>query len=77
MTHDADTVICSARGCHQQAVWMLEWRNPRLHSVDRRKHWATCDSHKDSLSGFLTSRNFPCRILTMDEYIARATETTC
>lgn len=56
---------------------MLEWRNPRLHSVDRRKHWATCDSHKDSLSGFLTSRNFPCRILTMDEYIARATETTC
>ncbi|SDD68510.1 hypothetical protein [Glycomyces harbinensis] len=60
MTSDADTPICSARGCRREAAWMLLWRNPRLHSVDRVKRWAACDEHLTTLRGFLTARGFPC-----------------
>ncbi|WP_211240468.1 hypothetical protein [Haloglycomyces albus] len=76
MTHEVELPVCSARGCRQNAKWMLEWRNPRLHSVDRRKYWAACDTHEDSLRGFLTSRSFPCRTITLEEYFELNAEST-
>jgi hypothetical protein len=53
-----DPVICSAKGCHQPAVWALLWNNPKLHTPDRRKTWLACDQHKQPLSDFLAARNF-------------------
>ncbi|MEU6861640.1 hypothetical protein AB0B28_22530 [Glycomyces sp. NPDC046736] len=60
MTSEADTPTCSARGCREAAAWMLLWRNPRLHTPDRVKRWAACETHLESLRSFLTDRGFPC-----------------
>ena len=50
--------ICSAKGCRAHAVWVLAWNNPKLHTYDRRKGWATCDEHRDRLAQFLEFRGF-------------------
>ncbi|HYU84381.1 MAG TPA: hypothetical protein VEK80_06210 [Kribbellaceae bacterium] len=55
---DAETAVCSARGCSRPATWQLLWNNPRLHTPDRRKVWTACDEHKESLSDFLARRSF-------------------
>jgi len=49
---------CSAKGCRQAAVWVLRWNNPRIHPPERRKTWAACDEHRESLGEFLTARGF-------------------
>ncbi|MCW2569396.1 MAG: hypothetical protein JWN54_3493 [Mycobacterium sp.] len=53
-----EAAVCSARGCHEAARWVLAWNNPRLHTPDRRKTWAACDVHRETLSDFLTARGF-------------------
>lgn len=53
-----DPDICSARGCQAAAAWELQWNNPKLHTPDRRKVWLACDEHRQSLSDFLTARQF-------------------
>ena len=50
--------ICSAKGCRAEATWVLAWNNPKLHTPDRRKTWAACDTHRESLAQFLTVRGF-------------------
>ncbi|MCH7230030.1 hypothetical protein L0U85_04025 [Glycomyces sp. L485] len=67
MTLQAETPVCSSRGCRRTASWMLQWRNPRLHSADRIKQWAACDEHLATLRGFLTSRGFPCETVKLDD----------
>jgi len=37
---------------------VLAWNNPKLHTPDRRKTWAACDTHRESLAQFLTARGF-------------------
>jgi hypothetical protein len=49
---------CSARGCRRAATFDLAWNNPKIHPVERRKHWLACDDHRDSLSSFLAARSF-------------------
>lgn len=49
---------CSAKDCRKPAVWALQWNNPKLHTPDRRKVWLACDDHRESLSNFLSARNF-------------------
>jgi hypothetical protein len=51
-------MLCSARGCQEQAAWALRWNNPRIHQPDRRKVWLACDAHREYLSDFLTARGF-------------------
>ena len=51
-------VICSARDCRDPAVWALQWNNPKLHPPERRKTWAACDLHRESLADFLGRRGF-------------------
>jgi hypothetical protein len=51
-------VICSARDCRSPAVWALRWNNPKLHPPERRKTWAACDLHRESLADFLGRRGF-------------------
>lgn len=57
-TMDPDRDICSAKGCQADAVWDLQWNNPKIHTPDRRKSWLACDEHRASLSDFLGARGF-------------------
>ena len=52
------TLLCSAKGCRQSAVWGLRWNNPKLHTPDRRKTWLACADHREQLEAFLTVRGF-------------------
>ncbi|NYG55817.1 hypothetical protein [Nocardioides perillae] len=52
------TPTCSARDCRADAVWALQWNNPRLHPPERRKTWLACETHRDSLGDFLGARGF-------------------
>lgn len=54
----ADELVCSAKGCREQATWGLRWNNPRLHEPDRRKVWLACDEHRGHLEHFLGARGF-------------------
>lgn len=57
-----ETPVCSAKGCRQDAVWVLVWNNPRLHTPGREKTWVACDDHRASLSEFLDRRSFLRRV---------------
>lgn len=50
--------LCSAKGCQEPASWQVQWNNPKIHTPDRRKIWLACDTHKGSLSEFLSKRGF-------------------
>ncbi|TWE12708.1 hypothetical protein [Rudaeicoccus suwonensis] len=60
-------LVCSAKDCGQRAVHGLVWRNPRIHTDDRRKIWLACDAHRESLSQFLSMRGFPLTVVGVDE----------
>jgi len=53
-----EPLVCSAKGCRAPAVWALAWNNPKLHEPDRRKTWLACEAHRESLSAFLSARDF-------------------
>jgi hypothetical protein len=53
-----DRLLCSARGCRADAVWVLRWNNPRLHAPERRKTWLACEEHREELERFLGLRGF-------------------
>lgn len=55
---DEAALTCSAKSCTTDAVWALQWNNPKLHTPDRRKVWLACDEHRTSLGDFLSSRQF-------------------
>jgi hypothetical protein len=57
---------CSRAGCRDDARWQVIWRNPRIHSADRRKIWAACDAHVDYLHDYLAARDFPVEALPLD-----------
>lgn len=52
------TAVCSARDCTIEAVWGLEWNNPKLHTPERRKVWLACEEHRVTLGDFLGARSF-------------------
>ncbi|KAA9135091.1 hypothetical protein F6J84_07375 [Microbacterium caowuchunii] len=58
---------CSRAGCRDGAAWRIEWRNPRIHTPERRKTWVACDAHVDYLRGFLTSRSFPIDVSPLSD----------
>lgn len=59
--------LCSARGCRREAVWAIEWRNPRIHGEERRKVWTACEEHLDHLREFLAARSFPLEVGLLSE----------
>ncbi|HEX5729812.1 hypothetical protein [Microbacterium sp.] len=66
MSTAADTPSdCSRAGCRAAAVWRIEWRNPKIHPVDRRKVWVACDAHRDFLRDYLAARDFPVSVSTL------------
>ena len=50
---------CSRAGCRADATAQVNWRNHKIHGIDRVKVWAACAEHVDFLSEFLRSRDFP------------------
>ena len=57
-TAEEEPAICSAKGCQAPAAHELGWNNPKLHTPDRRKVWLAWEEHRQSLSDFLSARNF-------------------
>lgn len=53
---------CSRAGCRADAQWLVVWRNPRIHTPDRRKTWAACDDHVAFLRDYLAVRDFPVAV---------------
>lgn len=56
MTTQGAPLLCSAKGCRAEAVWSLQWNNPRLHPPGRRKSWLACAEHRTTLGEFLSAR---------------------
>jgi hypothetical protein len=56
---DVETPVCSRAGCRIEATTTVNWRNPRIHSLDRVKVWLACDEHADYLRDYLAARDFP------------------
>lgn len=42
------------------------WRNPRIHSPDRRKIWTACDDHVGFLRDYLATRGFPVEVVAFE-----------
>jgi hypothetical protein len=63
-----ETPICSAKGCRVDAVWVLAWNNPKLHTPERRKTWLACEEHREHLSQFLGVRGFLRDVVPLAEW---------
>ena len=63
----SELLVCSAKGCQEQAVWALVWNNPKLHTPDRRKSWLACDEHRQQLADFLGARRFLLEVVPADQ----------
>ncbi|MGN8048667.1 hypothetical protein ACTJKO_03185 [Curtobacterium sp. 22159] len=70
-TEPGSTPVCSRAGCVATASWRVNWRNPRIHAIDRVKIWAACEEHRDFLADYLRSRSFPVRVTGMHEDVDR------
>jgi len=66
--------ICSRAGCAEDAVWNVNWRNPKIHGVDRVKVWLACDEHREYLSEYLAARDFPVQVTPLAEKVARVAD---
>lgn len=58
MMSNDDRLICSARGCADDAELAIIWNNPKIHTPDRRKTWLACQTHEPTLRSFLSARGF-------------------
>lgn len=56
------TAVCSRAGCRAPASWRIDWRNPRIHSGERRKTWVACAEHVAYLREYLAARAFPLEV---------------
>lgn len=65
-TETTERLECSRAACRERARWAIHWRNPKIHSVDRRKTWLACDAHLDTLREFLAARSFPLAVETIE-----------
>ena len=59
--------VCSAKGCRRTAAHAVVWRNPKLHSAQRRKVWLACDEHRQSLADFLALRGFLIEVVGVSQ----------
>lgn len=64
---------CSRAGCKDEAIWALLWRNPKVHTEDRRKTWLACTEHLEYLRGFLEARSFLLEVVLLDDFTAEQT----
>lgn len=55
-------VQCARADCRNAATHHIVWRNPRIHTAERRKIWPACDDHVGFLSEYLRARDFPVEV---------------
>ncbi|WP_240614975.1 hypothetical protein [Arthrobacter ruber] len=48
--------VCSRKGCRRTADRQLLWNNPRIHTPERRKAWASCPDHVAWFEEYLRDR---------------------
>lgn len=58
---------CSRAGCRRDATAAIVWRNPRIHTGEKRKTWLACDEHVDVLREFLAARAFPLEVQALPD----------
>lgn len=58
----SERLICSAKGCQQDARYSVVWNNPKVHTPDREKTWLACEDHREFLSRFVDKRGFLLRV---------------
>ncbi|MEV4230923.1 hypothetical protein AB0J81_28305 [Streptomyces bobili] len=63
-----ETPVCSAKSCRSDAVWVLAWNNPKIHTPERRKTWLACEEHREHLSQFLGVRGFLKDVVLLTEW---------
>lgn len=66
--------ICSRAGCTADAVWNVNWRNPKIHGPERVKVWLACDEHREYLSEYLSTRDFPVQVTPLAETVDRVAD---
>ncbi|WP_411698366.1 hypothetical protein [Conyzicola sp.] len=66
-----DELRCSRSGCRSEAVWNVNWRNPRIHPIDRVKVWLACDEHSEYLRDYLDTRGFPVAVTPLGVAVER------
>jgi hypothetical protein len=62
-------VQCSRAGCSEIATFGVNWRNPKIHGIERVKVWSACDEHVDYLREFLLARDFPVVVTSAGETV--------
>ncbi|MEX1077628.1 MAG: hypothetical protein WED09_00780 [Homoserinimonas sp.] len=63
--------VCSRAGCTDDASWNVNWRNPRIHGPERVKVWLACDAHREYLSEYLATRDFPVQVTALSVRLDR------
>lgn len=69
-----DELRCSRAGCRSDAAWNVNWRNPRIHTIDRVKVWLACDEHSEYLRDYLDTRGFPVVLTPLGVTVERVGE---
>ena len=67
---------CSRAGCTVDALWAVNWRNPRIHGPERVKVWLACDEHVEFLREYLATRDFPVVVTDATVPLERLPEVT-
>lgn len=59
-------LVCSAKACRAAATDAVVWRNPALHTAERRKVWLACPGHSDHLRDFVRVRGFLLEVVPVE-----------
>jgi len=62
---------CSRAGCELPATFTVNWRNPKIHGLDRVKVWHACDEHSEYLRDYLEARDFPVVVAALGTVVER------
>lgn len=57
---------CSRTGCGHQALKLVVWRNPKIHTDGRTKTWGACEEHESFLVDYLSQRGFFLRLESIE-----------
>lgn len=67
MSPERPDLVCSAKGCRAVPEHAVIWRNPKLHTPERRKVWLACEDHREHLSNFVQLRGFLIEVIPTSE----------
>jgi hypothetical protein len=70
-----DEPTCSRAGCDSAATTAVNWRNPKIHTIDRVKVWLACDEHAPFLRDFLETRSFPVLVTPLGVVVESVPDT--